>query len=178
MNENPRFAIHRVGVRSLQALACLALLSLPASAGGPLDNLLGCGVPDCIGKWCPDDYCPKKEPCVGVSLCFGCDDYCPKNAPCVSARLCFGCDNYCEKCPPKVCSGPLCQYLKCGPSGHSCGCAKCDQLPGDAYVAKPVEIKAQLNADDDEQFVSEQLPLKPQPFPAVFVGVSEFKQTK
>jgi hypothetical protein len=180
MNEKPQFAILRAGIRSLQALACLVLLSLPAAAGSPWDNLLGCGVPDCIGMWCRDDYCPKKEPCVRVPLCFGCDDYCSKKEPCVSAPLCFGCDDYRKKCPPKVCSGPLCQFLRCGcgSPGQPCGCAEFDKLPCDAYAAEQVEIKERLSVIDEDQMIDEQLEAKPQPLPPIFVGASEFKLTK
>ena len=178
MNEKPRFAIHRAGALNLQALACLVLLSLPASAGDPLHNLLGCPVPDCIGKWCPDDYCPKKEPCVGVSLCFGCDDYCGKKAPCVCAPLRFCCDDYCEKCPPKVCSGPLCQFLKCGSSCRPRECENCQKLPCDAYAAKPVETQEHLIADGDDQLFDEPLPAQSQRLPPVIVRLPDFKLTK
>jgi hypothetical protein len=132
MNDNSRVAVLRAGATYLQAIGCLVLLALPASAGDPLHDLLGCPVPGCIGKWCRADYCPKKEPCVCVPLRFGCDDYCGKTAPCVCAPLRFGCDDYRKKCLPKVCCVPHCQYLSCGPTG-ACGCADCDRLPCDAY---------------------------------------------
>lgn len=93
-------------------------------------------VPDCIRKYCCDDYCPKKEPCVCAPLCFRCDDYCPKRLPCVCAPLSYRCDDYCPKCLPKVCCAPNCQHLQCGPprcgqcnsgcstSGNCCELAK------------------------------------------------------
>jgi hypothetical protein len=180
MNETPRSAISRAGVRSFPAVALVVLLSLPVSAGGPWDNLFRCPcpVPDCIGKWCPDDYCPKKEPCVCVPLRFGCDNYCGKKEPCVCVPLCFGCDDYCGKCPPKVCSGPLYRSLKCGPSGQCCGCAKCDESPCDAYTTNPLEIKRQLATDADHQLVNEQPPVRPKRFPTVMVQLPDFKLTK
>jgi hypothetical protein len=107
-----------------------------AMAGDLLHSLIGCGVPDCVGKWCCDDYCGKKEPCVCVPLSFCCDDYCPKKEPCVCVPLNFCCDDYCPKCPPKACSPPLCENLKCNPprvcasctagSASSCDCAAVD----------------------------------------------------
>jgi len=146
MNENLRFAIQRSGASGLLALGYVILLSLPASAGNPFHHLLGCPAPDCIGKWCPDDYCPKRQPCVGVSLCFGCDDYCSKKAPCVRAPLCFGCDDYCKKCPPTVCNAPRCQSLKCGAT--KCNIATCDELPCDALSSTPSEPETNLGGAD------------------------------
>jgi hypothetical protein len=101
-----------------------------ARAGNPFHHLVGCSVPDCVGKWCCDDYCPKKEPCVCAPLAFCCDDYCPKKEPCVCTPLNFCCDDYCRKCLPKVCFPPLCDYLQCRPasccassaSGSPCDC--------------------------------------------------------
>ena len=97
------------------AIIACSLCCSPASAGNPRGQPVTGVVPDCIGKWCRDDYCRKDAPCVGVPLCFGCDDYCPKKAPCVCVPLGFCCDDYCKKCPPAVCRQPLCEYLKCGP---------------------------------------------------------------
>ena len=95
-----------------------------ASAGNPLQKLLDCQpVVDCIGRWCPDDYCRKKEPSVCVPLCFGCDDYCGKKEPCVCPGLRFTCNDYCKKCLPKVCSSPRCDLLRCGPC--DCGSSGC-----------------------------------------------------
>ena len=142
MDENARFAIARAV--TLQVIAYIMLLSLPASARDPHRNLLGCPVPDCIGKWCRDDYCPKREPCVDVSLCFGRDDYCIKKAPFVCAPLSLRCDDYCKKCPPKVCRAPLSQYLKCGSSCRSNGCANCQPLRRGGYVAKSGETQQPL----------------------------------
>jgi hypothetical protein len=196
MNQNHRFAIDRTGTHraranragalGLLAVAHLLLLTLPASAGDPLHNLFGCPgpVPDCIGRWCPDDYCAKKAPCVSVPLCFGCDDYCSKQASCVSVPLCFTCDDYCPKCPPKVCNGLLCQNLQCGVSGQSCSCANCDTLPCDGYVANQAETNQQVETAEkspgknDESLVNEQSPAKAQRLPPVYVGASGFKLTK
>ena len=142
MNESRRTAIHRTLILSLLALAYLSLLPLPASAADPLHKLLGCSVPDCIGRWCPDDYCPKRQPCVGVSLCFGCDDYCAKKEPCVCTPLCFGCDDYCKKCLPKVCTTPRCQSLRCGAT--QCDRAASDEWPCDALAGTLLQPEKNL----------------------------------
>jgi hypothetical protein len=172
MDENARFAIARAV--TLQVIAYIMLLSLPASARDPHRNLLGCPVPDCIGKWCRDDYCPKQEPCVDVSLCFGCDDYRGKKAPCVCAPLSVRCDDYCKKCPPKVCRGPLGQYLRCGTSCQPRGCDNCQPLPCDGFVGNPVELQQPLTqqpliADGEDQRVAEPLPAQPKRFAPVIV---------
>lgn len=74
----------------MKKLGCVLLLAAfmgcttTASAGNPLDGLFGLHVPDtadCVGKWCPDDYCPKPEPCADSKLRFLCDDYCPNQRP-------------------------------------------------------------------------------------------------
>ena len=114
MNETRRFVVF---------LSC-AISCLTASAGNPLHRLFDCqGVPDCVGRWCPDDYCSKQEPCVCVPLRFQCDDYCSKKEPCICPGLHFTCDDYCKKCLPKVCSSPRCDVLNCGSrcctSGHA-----------------------------------------------------------
>jgi hypothetical protein len=176
MDENARFAIARAV--TLQVIAYIMLLSLPASARDPHRNLLGCPVPDCIGKWCRDDYCPKQEPCVDVSLCFGCDDYRGKKAPCVCAPLRVRCDDYCKKCPPKVCRGPLGQYLRCGTSCQPRGCDNCQPLPCDACAANPVETQQALTADGENQLIDETLPAQPERLPPVIVRASDVKLTK
>lgn len=103
----------------LVAVSMTACLTSPSLAGGFWHQLFasGCGVPDCIGKYCCDDYVPKRLPCVDVPLCFGCDDYCPKRLPCVDVPLCFGCDDYHPKCQPTI-QCPTCRDLKCGPPAH------------------------------------------------------------
>ena len=179
MDEKARLAIPRVGAVSLQAVACIIMLSLPASAGDPLHRLLGCPVPDCIGKWCRDDYCPKQDPCVDVSLCFGCDDYCGKKAPSVCVPLSLRCDDYCKKCPPKVCRAPLGQYSRCGSSCQPHDCDNCQQLPCDGFVGNPVELQQPLTqqplnqqpliADGEDQRVAEPLPAQPKRFAPVIV---------
>jgi hypothetical protein len=118
---------------SLTILFTGILCCPPALAGDKLQRLVGDAVPDCVGKWCCPDYCPKQEPCVCVPLRFGCDDYCSKKEPCVCAPLAFCCDDYCAKCPPQVCSPLLCEFLKCSPAQ---GCAACDtDIPCDACAA-------------------------------------------
>ena len=110
------------------AVALVLVSLLPATAlqaGEPFCRILGCPVPDCIGKWCCDDYQAKCLPCVKVPFCFGCDDYCRKSLPRVCAPLCFSCDDYCKKCPPPVCRPPLLATLRCVPQRASCGCNVC-----------------------------------------------------
>ena len=101
------------------------LLVTNANAGEPCRKFLGCPVPDCIGKWCCDDYKSKCLPCVKVPLCFACDDYCRKPMPRVCAPLCFTCDDYCKKCQPPVCRPPLLSTLRCVSDRPSCGCTTC-----------------------------------------------------
>jgi hypothetical protein len=72
-------------------------------------------LPDCVGGYVCDDYCPKSAPCVRPLSCFRCDDYCPKTMPCVQPVQCFGCDDYCRKCPPAVCC-PQRNWSPCHPS--------------------------------------------------------------
>ena len=125
MNQKLRFVIFLTS-----GLCCS-----PAFAGDPWHrliggSLIGCSVPDCVGKWCCDDYCGKKEPCVCAPLRFCCDDYRPKQEPCVGASLNFCCDDYCRKCPPRVGSPPLFELLKCGPPKGPASCSNGGRLPG------------------------------------------------
>jgi hypothetical protein len=64
--------------------------------------------------WCPDDYCPKKAPCILPNV-HGCvDDYCPKKLPCVppNPRGCL--DDYCPKtCPIQLGSNSVPWYTGC-----------------------------------------------------------------
>lgn len=108
---------------SLAIVLAGCLFCSPVMAGDGLHPFVGCGVPDCIGKWCCPDYCPKQPPCVCVPLDCCCDDYCPKRPPSVCVPLdCCCCDDYCRKRPPQACFPPLCRFLKCGPPS---GCASC-----------------------------------------------------
>ena len=132
MNQKLRFVI----------VLTSGLCCSPAFAGDPWHplfggSLLGGSVPDCVGKWCGDDYCGKKEPCVCPPLRFGCDDYCPKKEPCAGAPLKFCCDDYRRKCLPRVCSPSLCEFHKYGSpkSSASCapgGCCSCDRCAAEA----------------------------------------------
>ena len=110
---------------NVAALVAVMLLVNSAQAGEPGRKFLGCPVPDCIGKWCCDDYTAKSFPCVKVPLCFGCNDYCRKSMPRVCAPLCFTCDDYCKKCLPPACRPPLLSTLRCVPNRASCGCSTC-----------------------------------------------------
>lgn len=124
----------------------------PAMAGDLLHRLVGGGVPDCVGKWCCPDYCPKTEPCVCVPLNFCCDDYCPKQEPCVCVPLNFCRDDYCPKCPPKACSPPLCENLKCGPprvcASRAAGavCTSCETALADGRRSKNVRRVTKVTA--------------------------------
>ena len=142
----------RIPIRTIILFAAATCLLPTAWAGEPWHELLGPCVPDCIGKWCRDDYCPKKEPCVCVPLRFQCDDYCAKKQPCVCPKLCFTCDNYCKKCLPKVCSPPRCDVLKCGPSCCASGHAA-------SHVAEKVRSKP---ATLPESAKSPELPTSPE----------------
>ncbi len=85
------------------ALLTLIIVCSPTFAGNLWSVLIPAPVPDCVGTWVGDDYCAKKQPCVGASLGFGCDDYCAKKEPCVRAPLRFGYNDYCAKRLPQVC---------------------------------------------------------------------------
>ena len=175
MNETCRFAV---------SLSC-AIACLTASAGNPFHRLLECQpVPDCIGRWCPDDYCSKKEPyvcvplrfecddycskkepCVCVPLRFQCDDYCSKKEPCVRPGLRFTCDDYCKKCIPKVRSSPRCDLLGCG--SRCCTSGRAVASHEEAAEEKRVNVaelpeewqtlyeSAEETVANDEEFVKE-----------------------
>lgn len=186
MTNNSRLAAHWAGSmvfiqrRSAAAtflvVASLSFLALPASADSPA--LLGYSVPDCvpdcIRKWCRDDYCRKSEPCVCVPLNFTCDDYCCKKEPRVCAPLCFGCDDYRKKCLPKVCSSPLLGFLRCGPSPQQCSCGKCDGQSGNHVNAarpKPAERTDRIAGQADaERNASEPMGKTPASLPHVTIG--------
>ena len=142
----------------------LLLQTTDSQAIEPCRRILGCPVPDCIGKWCCDDYRPKCLPFVKVPFCFGCDDYCSKRLPQVCVPLCFGCDDYCNKCLPPVCKPPLLHTLRCIPFRSSCQCIKCvspacdqvvkvegDETANDiAKNLRPVDFSAILSETDSE----------------------------
>lgn len=98
----------------------------PLPAKEPCCHWLGCRVPDCIGKWCCDDYDTKCLPCVDVRFCSGCDDYCGKRIPCTCVLLCPRCDDYRKKCLPRTCTPPLLHNLHCGAPPNR-RCAVCSQ---------------------------------------------------
>jgi hypothetical protein len=64
---------------------------------------------------CPNDYCFKKmPPCPTRVFSHAPDDYCPKRLPCVKGVKCGGPDDYCHKpCPIFV--------LPCYPPWYTCG---------------------------------------------------------
>ena len=67
-------------------------------------------VPDCVRKYCCDDYCSKIVPCTRGVKTKCCDNYSGKPTPCVR-EVCTVCNDYCSKCSPKV-SCPA-RDLKC-----------------------------------------------------------------
>ena len=115
----------KLNMHAVALVFAMLLLVTNINAAEPCRKFLGCPVPDCIGKWCCDDYRSKRLPCVKVPLCFGCDDYCRKSMPRVCTPLCFTCDDYCKKCQPPVCRPPLLSTLRCVSGREACGCATC-----------------------------------------------------
>lgn len=111
----------KLNVQPVALVFITMLLITSGNAGEPFRKFLGCPVPDCIGKWCCDDYQGKSLPCIKVPLCFGCDNYCRKTIPRVCTPLCFTCDDYCRKCQPSVCRPPLISTLRCIPKSGGCG---------------------------------------------------------
>lgn len=104
--------------RLLMPLAVIAVLWMPAAsnAQSTLHDLThDICVPDCIRKWCCDDYCCKPIPCPVPVTCFGCDCYQPKPLPCPVNVTCFRCDDYCSKPYPCILCPPS-HYLKCAPA--------------------------------------------------------------
>ena len=85
-------------------LAVFFWFSSKSPAEEPCLKWFGCPVPDCIGKWCCDDYDAKCLPRICTPIRFGCDDYCKKELPCGCTSFCFHCDDYCKKCLPCVCA--------------------------------------------------------------------------
>ncbi len=144
MNETCRLAVF---------LSCV-ISCLTASAGNPFHRLLDCQpVPDCIGRWCPDDYCSKKEPCVRVPLCFQCDDYCSKKEPRVCPGLRLTCDDYCKKRLPIICPSPRCDVLNCAPrcsSEHAVAAG--DNFEASATIAK-LANSSQLPSESAEAVI-------------------------
>ena len=147
-------AMQRLAVFLICVFSCLT-----ASAGNPLHRLFDCqAVPDCVGRWCPDDYCSKKEPCVCVPLRFQCDDYCSKKEPCVCPGLRFTCDDYCNKCLPKVCSSPRCDALGCG--SRCCASGRAVASRGEAAEEKEVKVAelpevSQMSYESAESVIEE-----------------------
>jgi hypothetical protein len=103
--------------RLLPSLALIAILGSAnlgqATETGPQ---LQCSEPRscCL---CPDDYCPKLQPCVPCAPLGCCNDYCPKLMPCTAPLIYCGPNDYCPK--------PCCFYLPpCWPAWYSCGTAQ------------------------------------------------------
>ncbi|MAI31312.1 MAG: hypothetical protein CBE00_02660 [Planctomycetaceae bacterium TMED240] len=127
------------------ALGFMTILLVPnANAGEPGWKFLGCPVPDCIGKWCCDDYRVKSPPCVKLPLCFGCDDYCGKSMPRVCAPLCFTCDDYCKKGQPPVCRPPFLSTLRCFPQRGTSACSTCSSGGSDVGNGTGMRLKPSL----------------------------------
>jgi hypothetical protein len=109
---------------------------LKISDRGPLAKAIGdqrccakCATTPCC---CPDDYCPKPEPCVRCVPRSCCpDDYCPKPQPCVPCvpRSCCP-DTYCPKPAPNLCIPLNRDFQRCG----GCGC---DSAAGNTGSKRP-----------------------------------------
>ena len=102
-------------MRSIGFLVLLVLsagLLGRAEAAGPSWWPWPCHGPHC--PTCPDDYCPKRLPCVCPEKCHGANDYCPKPLPAVCPVKCFLKNDYCPKdsCIPIPC---------CWPAWYTCG---------------------------------------------------------
>jgi hypothetical protein len=94
----------------------LAVMVAKATLAGDLGPATSC----CDARrccTCPDNYCPKPQPCVPGAPWGCCDDYCPKPMPCAQPLRYCGPDDYCPK--------PCCLYLPpCWPTWYSCGAAR------------------------------------------------------
>ena len=96
-------------------MVAMIWIESPATAGSLLPKALHCW-PDCVGKFCCDDYCPKPPPCAKRVKCFRCPDYCSKYAPCPISVKRGGCPDYCRKPVPCLTCPPPCIDLQCLPS--------------------------------------------------------------
>jgi len=104
------------------ALAVVLTVALTGLAGAqafePLTWLSGHAKcwPNCVGKFCCDDYDGKPLPCAVGANCFDCADYCPKPLPCLPAvKAAFCCDDFCPKPLPPTCYTTA-KNLRCVPS--------------------------------------------------------------
>jgi hypothetical protein len=85
-------------------------------------------------RTCPDNYCPKPQPCVPCAPLGCCNDYCPKPLPCLPCPLC-----YCA--PNDYCPKPYCLNLSpCWPAWYTCGAMNCCQ-PLESSKAVNIEQK-------------------------------------
>lgn len=71
--------------------------------------------PNCVGKFCCDDYDGKPLPCAVGANCFECADYCAKPRPCLPAGNSFCCDDFCPKPLPPICCANA-KQLRCVPN--------------------------------------------------------------
>jgi hypothetical protein len=105
--------MNRNTLAMLLAFGFLSTSPVAAKEGSLFD--FGACLPNCISKYCCDDYCPKPVPEVRKNCRYSCDDYFPKPLPCARPVRCFRCDDYCPKpLPPIHC--PCNQGLSCGRS--------------------------------------------------------------
>jgi len=102
----------------LIAITFTAGMTSQLSAFEPIVKLSGhwkCW-PDCVGKYCCDDYRPKPKPCAVGVKCFDCPDYCPKPFPCSTpGKASFCCDDFCRKPLPPHCRTSS-KNFRCVPS--------------------------------------------------------------
>lgn len=99
--------------------------------------------PDCVGKFCCDDYCAKPLPCLPVGkMGFACDDYCRQPLPCPPfGKTGFCCDDYCRKPQPPPCFA----------GGKDLHCIPNRLPPLEAYVPnKTTAALSEPEADDAE----------------------------
>jgi hypothetical protein len=104
-----------------------------------------CG--DCCQRpcWCPDDYVPKRMPCVcPPKYCGRCDDYCPKSEPCIRPPCyCGCCDDYCPKREPCLkipCFFP--SFYKCPPPAGCCSAkSACCAGKGAGRLVQPLGMQ-------------------------------------
>lgn len=76
----------------------VSFLTATANAGDGCEAIwAGYCWPDCIKKYCCDDYQPKCLPPVKPVSCYTCDDYCQKPIPCAQPVGCYVWDDYCKK---------------------------------------------------------------------------------
>ncbi len=98
--------------------------------------------PNCVGKFCPDDFCPKPLPCARGVKCFQCPDYCAKPLPCfLPGKTSYVCDDYCRKSLPPTCCA----------SGKGLTCTQnCEAKSKSRLVEKGNSVPSRMAASNGE----------------------------